>query len=136
MSNSAMFPYGENNQFQCECTAHLTVHITKQDGHNETEEFYCPRCGKDYKARASMPISDIQITPPLLTDPLDRKMEISSYKNNLERKVEDLSVEVAQMDQRRETLSVDEQRYMNAKESEIKDLQAQINRLKNMFARL
>ena len=35
------------------CHSLLRVEIVKQDGHNDTEEYYCPYCGHEMKARAS-----------------------------------------------------------------------------------
>lgn len=48
-----------NSSFEetCEiCNAIYLVSITKQDGHNEREEYSCPTCNKKNSERASLPI--------------------------------------------------------------------------------
>lgn len=35
------------------CGAKFRVEVPGQKGHEETEEYYCPECGKEYKCRAS-----------------------------------------------------------------------------------
>jgi uncharacterized protein YbaR (Trm112 family) len=38
------------------CGAEIEVTYTKQAGHNEREEYYCPECDKQFFVRASLPI--------------------------------------------------------------------------------
>lgn len=63
MNRSATYPYGETEHITCSCGAQLEISIAKQDGHNEKEDFNCPKCGAEHLVRASMPIKtgDIKI---------------------------------------------------------------------------
>ena len=57
MSNSleATFSYEKGNQEQtCDyCGCVFQVIALGQKGHEESEEYYCPECNKEYKTRAS-----------------------------------------------------------------------------------
>lgn len=55
--------YGESKQIACDCGVDLEVHFAKQSGHNDKEEFDCPKCGKEHYVMASMPIhsQDIKV---------------------------------------------------------------------------
>lgn len=45
MNDSALYAYGEDFEKVCEsCGIRFCVFVTKQDGHNEKEEYYCPIC--------------------------------------------------------------------------------------------
>lgn len=63
MSQNAAYSYGETQGIDCRCGVQLEVGITKQDGHNEKEDFTCPNCGIEHSVRASVPIrpSDIKV---------------------------------------------------------------------------
>lgn len=63
MSQNAAYSYGDTQGVKCGCGAQLEVSITKQDGHNENENFKCPSCGLEHSVRASMPIrpGDIKV---------------------------------------------------------------------------
>lgn len=55
MDIAATIPYGETRNHDCDyCGASLRVEITKQNAHNEQEEYYCPECGKEYTTSASL----------------------------------------------------------------------------------
>lgn len=36
-----------------DCGAKFRVVVPGQKGHEESEEYYCPECGKEYRVRAS-----------------------------------------------------------------------------------
>lgn len=38
----------------CSCGCIFEVIVSQQDGHNESEEYYCPDCRKQYKTWASL----------------------------------------------------------------------------------
>lgn len=62
MDIQATMPYGESFEVTCDnCGAELKVQITRQKGHNEMEEYYCPECDKEHKKRASMPIRNVNV---------------------------------------------------------------------------
>ncbi len=65
MNQAARFPYGEEQDIICDCGVTLKVRFTKQDGHNDHEEFNCPNCKSNHKVMASMPIQDrdVRIIP-------------------------------------------------------------------------
>lgn len=47
--------YGGDSTEICDyCGCEFTVSVPLQDGHNETEEYYCPDCHKEFKTRASL----------------------------------------------------------------------------------
>ncbi|MGG2065436.1 hypothetical protein [Bacillus sp. S14(2024)] len=48
--NSFYRDYKDNCNF---CGCEFRVEVPTQDGHNESEEYYCPECYKEYKVRAS-----------------------------------------------------------------------------------
>ena len=52
---SATKPYKDGDyDIECEvCKSLLRVEVTKQDGHNEPEEYSCPVCGNTRTIRAS-----------------------------------------------------------------------------------
>lgn len=44
---------GRDTEEKCNyCGCVYRVVVSLQDGHNETEEYYCPDCHKEYKTRA------------------------------------------------------------------------------------
>lgn len=54
--------YGSNNDFeeQCKCGCRFMVHAPQLEGHNETEEYKCPKCGKEFTTKACVtPRTDI-----------------------------------------------------------------------------
>lgn len=56
MSNPYESNYGyekENFDKTCHCGAVFNVSVPGQKGHEESEEYYCPECHCEYKARAS-----------------------------------------------------------------------------------
>lgn len=60
MSNphSAKYPYNADTfTVECEkCNKNNRVNVTKQDGHNESEEYSCANCGHPLgRVRASIP---------------------------------------------------------------------------------
>lgn len=63
MGQNAAYSYGDIQGIKCGCSVQLEVSITKQDGHNEKENFTCPSCGLEHFVIASMPVrvSDIKI---------------------------------------------------------------------------
>ena len=62
MDLSATIEYGESFEHDCEnCGAELSIQITRQKGHNESEEYNCPECDKEYNHRASMPIRNVKV---------------------------------------------------------------------------
>lgn len=57
MDIAAKKPYGDGREETCRnCGAEYFLHITKQTGHNEREEYNCPVCNEEYYAQSSMPI--------------------------------------------------------------------------------
>lgn len=60
MDIASTIPYGESSIHSCDyCGAEIEVNITKQSGHNEPEDYYCPECNKKFSTWASVPIRDI-----------------------------------------------------------------------------
>lgn len=57
----------------CGCVFRMQSQL--QDGHNESEEYYCPECGKEYRIRAC-----ITPTVTLISERTDGRTD--SYKNN------------------------------------------------------
>jgi hypothetical protein len=56
MSNwSATHSYvdSDSNESCDNCGCTFRVVVEKQDGHNESEEYYCPDCRKEFRTRAS-----------------------------------------------------------------------------------
>lgn len=52
--NSGFYGYQKDNFDQtCHCGAVFEVNVPGQVGHEESEEYYCPECGCEYKTRAS-----------------------------------------------------------------------------------
>lgn len=51
---TARNPYlGSDHQETCDfCGCKFRVQVELQDGHNESEEYYCPDCHKEYRTRA------------------------------------------------------------------------------------
>ena len=45
------------------CGCKFKVNIPLSDGHNEREEYSCPECGKEYRARACMTPRVTLLTP-------------------------------------------------------------------------
>ena len=54
---------GESRTIGCECGVTLEIQYARQAGHNEKEEFNCPKCEREHSVMASMPIrkNDIKI---------------------------------------------------------------------------
>lgn len=62
MDRASTIGYGESFEHKCSyCGAELKVSITRQTGHNESEEYNCPECDKEYSHRASMPIRNVKV---------------------------------------------------------------------------
>lgn len=38
---------------KCECGVTLEVEVQYLQGHMESEEYYCPKCNREYKARSA-----------------------------------------------------------------------------------
>lgn len=56
MDWAATKSYGESREITCDCGTEFEVRYAKQNGHNDKEEFACPKCGKEYHVMASMSI--------------------------------------------------------------------------------
>ncbi|WP_064202805.1 hypothetical protein [Brevibacillus brevis] len=48
------YPAGDYTETCDFCGCKFRVQVSKQDGHNESEEYYCPDCRKEFRVRASM----------------------------------------------------------------------------------
>ena len=78
MSNwTAMNSYNDQNQVEtcdyCGCVFRMQNQL--QDGHNESEEYYCPECHKEFRIRAN---NTPRVT--LITKRTDGKTD--NYTNN------------------------------------------------------
>jgi uncharacterized protein with PIN domain len=57
--------YGDSTSHACDyCGAEIEVLVTKQTGHNEKEDYYCPECNKRFYKRASLPIMNVNLIKP------------------------------------------------------------------------
>ncbi len=54
MNYDAVYGHSESFEKHCDyCGAEFRVHVPRQAGHEESEEYFCPECKKMYKTRAS-----------------------------------------------------------------------------------
>lgn len=65
MNIAATIPYsGGDFEKKCDyCGCTYRVQVTLQDGHNESEEYWCPECNKESKIRASITPNVTLISP-------------------------------------------------------------------------
>jgi DNA-directed RNA polymerase subunit RPC12/RpoP len=64
MDYASTFSSIESHSHACDnCGAEISLNISRQSGHNEKEEYYCPECNKRFTVSASLPImpNDIQL---------------------------------------------------------------------------